>query len=171
MSIALPARISLCVLSGIGVGLIQAYGLFGLQDELAVYPASGLLFAAGVLYPLLPTDNRTWPRTLGFAITSTASYYSAVWLALDGPFNDNQWVSFTIASVAGAAIVMTAFAMATQTQLSRSFVSSGLVAGLVGGPITLVTLPEDTLLILTGHAIWHSLISLAIYFGAQRHQR
>ena len=168
MNISLSTRIGLCILSGTSVALVQIYDQFieDLGGTPAFYGVSGLLFAAGVLLPYLKRDNSVIAHALALVIASTVSYYSAVWLALDGPFaDDSGWISFTIASVAGAAIVLTAVASMTPDRASRAFVVFGLLAGFAGGPVTYFTLPSDGYLILLGHASWHTLICLAIYFG------
>jgi hypothetical protein len=174
MNKLLTRRIVLSVLSGIGVGLIQTY-----EDSfdfpggaLTYYALSGFVFAAGVLLPYVKQDNRFLLRMLVLVLASSASYYSAVWLALDGPFADvNSLLSFTIASVAGAAIVMTALVLITTVRASGVLALLGLAAGLVGGPVTFATLPEDKLLVLSGHAAWHVLICVAIYYGTRTADR
>lgn len=168
MNKELLSRIGLCVLSGFGVGAIQQYGVFGLDHDLALYPVSGLVFAAGVLFPLLKRDDGLLLRALMLVIASTISYYVAVTIAAEGIEGDiSDWISFTAASVVGAAIVLTAFIIATPTRASRTYVLLGLAAGVAGGPITMFTLPGDALiLVLIGHATWHTLILLAIYLGA-----
>ena len=175
MNISLTNRIGLAVTSGIGVGILLTNNAINdmLGEGLAYYALSGLVFAAGVLFPYLKRDNRILFRAIALAIASAASYYSAVWLALEGPFSGpDGWISFTIGSVAGAAIVMTAFVLATPTRAMREYVLFGLAAGLVGGPITNTTLPsENTILVYTGYAIWHTLICLAILFGTRSQGR
>jgi fluoride ion exporter CrcB/FEX len=169
MQLALSTRIGLSLLSGIGVGLIQVKdGLFDFAGGfLAFYGISGALFAAAVLFPYLKRDDRAVIRALILVVASGVSYYAAVWLALDGPFsNGDGWISFVIASVSGAAIVLIAFALAIPARASREYVLYGLVAGLIGGPITYLTLPKEHIgMIATGHVIWHAMICLAIYFG------
>lgn len=163
-------RIALCVLSGIGVGLIQDTEVTVeiLGEGVLWYGISGLVFAAGVLFPCLERGDRVLLRAIALAIASGVSYYCAVWLALDAPFsNPHNWLAFTIASVAGAAIVLLALVLATRVPASRRFALFGLAAGLIGGPITYMTLPETRTLVLTGHASWHILICLAIIFGTR----
>ncbi len=168
MKISLPTRIDLCILSGIGVGLVQindtAFTDFG--GGLIVYGLSGLLFAAGVLFPYLKRDSTVFVRALNLTVASVASYWSAVWVALDSPIaGEPEWMAFTIASIVGAAIAMAAAVLMTPIRASVTFVILGLLAGVAGGPITYFTLPEADILAILGHAIWHTLICLAIYFG------
>lgn len=126
---------------------------------------SGLLFAAGVLFPYLQRDKFAYLRALVLAVASAVSYWSAVWLALDGPIAD-KLLSFTVASIAGAAIVMSA-ALITSVRSSVAFVGFGLLAGFAGGPVTYFTLPSDGYLTVLGHVGWHTLICLTIYFGVR----
>jgi hypothetical protein len=172
MNTLLIKRIGLCVLSGICVGLIQINDtIIGVLGEVpGLYGLSGLVFAAGVLFPYLKRGDRVLIRGLALVIASGVSYYCAVWLALEGPFaGSDSWISFVIGSVAGAAIVMFALLLATPVRVSREYILFGLVAGLVGGPITFFTLPQDDLSpVLAGHATWHSLVGLAIYYGTRR---
>jgi hypothetical protein len=170
MNTLLAKRIGLAVSSGIGVGVIQIYdGFFDdLGGELTFYVLSGMTFAAGVLLPYLKRDDHFLVRILALVIASAASYYSAVWLALEGPFaDDNGWISFTIASVAGATIVMAALVLTTLARASREFIWFGMAAGLIGGPITFSTLTGENFTILIGHASWHALVCVAIYFGTR----
>jgi hypothetical protein len=174
MNISLGQRIGLCVLSGSGVALFQIFeDNFDWLNEGVIFCAlSGLVFAAGVLFPYLKRHDRFFVRALALVIASSASYYSAVWLALEGPFaGDNEWVSFTIASVAGAAIVLIALAWMMPVRATPRFALAGLIAGLIGGPVTFLTLPEDHVLIVLGHTTWHILICLAIYFSTRNEGR
>jgi hypothetical protein len=170
MNISLSKRIGLCVVSGIGVGAIQIYdGDFEWPGgELIFYALSGLLFAAAVLFPYLKRNDRVYVRAIVLAIASSASYYAAVWLALEGPFSGpDGWIPFTIGSIAGAAIVLIALVWITPVRATLTFALWGLLAALIGGPVTYLTLPEDEILVLLGHSSWHTLICLAIYFATR----
>jgi hypothetical protein len=166
MNISLPVRISFAVLSAIVVGLVVSYisdsDVFG---SLSVYGLSGLAFAAGVLLPYLENGNKKLLRAAGLVVASAVSFRCAVWLALDAPLPGDSWLSFTAASIVGAAIVMAAIVLIVPIRNSLAFVLLGLFAGVVGGPITSVTLPADGLLLFVGYSTWHTLICLAIYFG------
>lgn len=175
MDTKLIRRIAFSVLSGIGVGLLLVYGdifdKFG--GSPGFYGVSGLVFAIGVLFPYLERGDRLVFRALTLAIASAVSYYSAVWLALEGPIADsNGWLSFTLASIAGAAIVMTALVLTTTIRPTRNYVLYGLAAGIIGGPVTHATLPNDDLVLaMVGNAVWHTLVCLAIYFATKNRNR
>ena len=91
-----------------------------------------------------------------------------MWLALDsGVGGESEWITYVVASIAGATIVLTALVLVTPIRASWAFVALGLLAGIIGGPITYFTLPGSEVLVILGHASWHTLICLAIYFGTR----
>jgi hypothetical protein len=163
----------MAVISGIGVvlvaGNVDTFGAFG---SLKMYGLSGLVFAAGVLFPYLKTSNKKLLRATGLVLASAISFRCAAWIALPNqvlPFEyesiSGNWISFTAASVAGAAIVMLATRVIVPIRSSLAFVLLGLFAGFLGGPLTSVTLPTANSAMFVGYATWHTLICLAIYFG------
>jgi len=166
MDRSLYSKIGLCVPSGIGVGLLQQNdNIFDFATgEIWFYLASGLAFAAGVLFPYLRGNKQSVARGLALVAASAASFYAAVWLALSGPFGE-ELTGFTIASVAGAAIALAALVTLTSVRASREFLIAGLVAALIGGPVTFKTLPTEGFLVLLGHSTWHLLICLTIWYG------
>lgn len=168
MDRSLFLKFGLCVPSGIGVGLLQQNdNIFDFATgEIWLYLASGLAFAAGVLFPYLGRGPQTVIRGLALVLASAASYYTAVWLALHGPFGEDL-IGFTIASVAGAAIVLAALVSLTSLRSSRELVTAGLVAALIGGPVTFNTLPTEGFLVLLGHTLWHLLVCLTIWYGTR----
>jgi hypothetical protein len=169
MNLSLPAKIGLSILSGVGVGFLQFSDadFSELGGDLTAYVLSGLLFAAGVLIPHLERDKSSYLRAVILIVASAASYRSAVWLALDsGIGGEFEWIAFVVASIAGATIVLTALVLVTPIRASLSFVVLGLLAGIIGGPVTYFTLPANEMLVILGHASWHTLICLAICFGA-----
>ncbi len=168
MDRSLALRIGLCVLSGIGVGALQQNDLIFdfATGEIWYYLAAGLVFAAGVLFPYLPGSPKIAARGLALVLASAASYYSAVWLALSGPFGEDV-IGFTIASVVGAAIVLAALVSVTSVRASQKMIIVGLVAALVGGPVTYNTLPAENYLVWLGHTAWHLLICLTIWYGTR----
>ena len=170
MRLSLLVRTGMCILSGFGVGLVQIYfGDFdGFGGLLVYYGTSGLLFAAGVLFPYLNRDRAMNLSAFGLVAASAASYWCAVWLAVEMPIVvGSELLSFTIASIAGALIVMAALVVMTSIRMTGSLIGAVLFVGVVGGPVTNATLPKDGLLILLGHAGWHLLLCLAIYFGTR----
>lgn len=170
----LVKRLLFAAVSGMGVGMLQFNeNLFGFPGGTpAFYGASGVVFAAGVLFPYLQGNDRALIRALMLSVSSGLSYFVAVRIALDGPnAGDLDWIWFTIASVAGAAIVMTAFLIATPARATRRYATLGVIAGLIGGPVTVFTLPTEALLpVLSGHAAWHMLIGAAIHYGTMQGQ-
>lgn len=170
MKLSLLVRIGMCILSGIGVGLAQIYlaDFDGFGGLLFFYSTSGLLFAAGVMFPYLNRNRAMNLSAFGLAAASAASYWCAVWLALEMPIvAGNELRSFTIASVAGALIVMAALVVMIPIRMTGSLVAAVLFVGIIGGPVTNATLPKGGLLILVGHASWHLLLCLGIYFGTR----
>jgi hypothetical protein len=166
MNIALPTRIAFAILSAIGVGVLVNYANdSGVGGWLTVYGLSGLLFAAGVLFPYLNPGDKKLLRATGLVIASVISFRSAVWVALESPLPGEDWALFTAASLTGAAIVMVAIVLIVPIRSSIAFSLLGLFASIVGGPITSATLPEDGVLMFVGYVSWHTLICLAIYFG------
>lgn len=169
MNIRLPARLGFALVSGLVVGLMQeSWGIFAVvSDEPTVYFASGFVFAVGVLFPWLKAGKQTWLRALAFVAVSVLSYYTAVWVALEGLFGDGI-TAFTAASVVGAAIVVAPFPWLAPARASRMLYVAVLIAALIGGPITLLTLPEDGLArVVAGHMSWHALIGVALYLGVE----
>lgn len=169
MNVPLFIRIVLALAAAFGCALIRLYESSddGILGWLYFYAGSGLLFAAGVLIPYLDFGKPWLLRAAGLVVASTASYWCAVWVALDGPTSESPtWFAFTTASLTGAAIVMIAALSTIPLRFSRMYIVFGLLASVAGGPITSVTLPSDAFpAYLLGHAAWHTLICLAIYFG------
>jgi len=167
MNKKLAGRIGMCFLSGIVVGLVnEGWGIPNDLYEPLIYPISGFIFAAGVLSPYIRRDKWVGLRALGLVLVSTLSFYVAVRLVsevMDADYND--WISFTIASVAGAALVIGPVVFLAPVRPSTKLFTLGLVAGLIGGPVTSLTLPEDLPLTAIGHMTWHALIGLVLYFG------
>jgi hypothetical protein len=85
---------------------------------------------------------------------------------LEGGFGE-EIIGFTIASVVGAAIVLAALVSLTSVRPSRELLIAGLVAALVGGPVTFNTLPTEGLLVWLGHSVWHLLICLTIWYATR----
>lgn len=174
MNISLGKRIGLCVLSGAGVGAMQIEDwLFDWAGGGYVYYFfSGLLFATAVLFPYLRRHDRVVIRATSLAIASAVSYYCAVWLAVEEPLTGGiGWLSFTVASVGGAAIVLFALVWVTPLRATPVLAVSVLTAAVLGGPITYLTLPKDSLIVLLGHGSWHILMCLAIYYGTKNWRR
>ena len=137
MKVSLPVKIGLAILSGVGVGFLQFTDMdFGaLGDTLVPYGLSGLLFAAGVLVPYLKREKSSYLRAAILIVASAASYKSAVWLALEsGIGGESEWIAYVVASIVGAAIVLTALAVVTPIRATLVFVTLGLLAGIIGGP-------------------------------------
>ena len=161
MNLRLVRRIGLCCVSGAVVGMIQGDALpLEPLGEWSPYLVSGLTFAAGVLAPYIRRDRWVALRALGLVAASSVSYLAAVSLA-----GYNDLIEFTMASVAGAALVIVPVVYLAPVRASRKLFLLGLVSGLVGGPVTRFTLQGALPLLLIGHVLWHTLIGLALYFG------
>jgi hypothetical protein len=174
MNISLSKRIGLCVLSGIGVGAIQINDSYfdWIGGGYVYYFLAGLLFAAAVLFPYLKRDDRVALSAITLAIASAVSYYCAVWLAVEEPLTDSvEWLSFTVASVGGAGIVLFALVWMTPVRATPVLAILVLIAAVIGGPVTYLTLPKDSLIVLLGHGSWHILMCLAIYYGSKSWRR
>jgi len=172
MNMQLAGRVGMCFLSGIVVGLIHdGWGVLNDLYEPLVYLMSGLVFSAGVLSPYVRRDKWVALRALGLVLASTLSYYVAVTLVSEGVGADyHDWISFTIASVAGAALVIGPVVFLAPVRPSTKLFALVLVSALIGGPVTWLTLPftEDHLpLVALGYMGWHALIGLALYFGTE----
>jgi hypothetical protein len=167
MNTTLLVRLGLCLISGVLVGMAQQeVAFFDNIGEPAIYIVSGIFFAAAVLVPYVKPDKHFLWRAPALAALSTLSYYTAVRIALDAPFLSEDLASFTIASIIGAAIVLVPFKWLTGVSVTKNLFVVGAIAGIVGGPLTLYTLPTDnTLLVFIGHTIWHAMIATSLWFG------
>lgn len=167
MNTTLLVRLGLCVVSGVLVGMAQQeVALFNEIGEPAIYIVSGIIFAAAVLVPYLKADKRFFWRAPVLGALSCLSYYTAVLVALNAPFLSEDLASFTIASIIGAGIVIVPFTWLTGVRVTRNLFVLGAIAGIVGGPLTVYTLPTDNLLLVSvGHAIWHAMIAASLWFG------
>lgn len=167
MNKTLLLRLGLCLLSGTLVGMAQGeIAFFNDIGEPAVYVVSGVIFAAAVLFPYLNSDRQFLWRAPGLAVISWLSYHAAVLTALDAPFVRDELLSFTVASIVGAAIVLLPFALLAGVNINKNLFFVGSIAAVVGGPVTRFTLMSDYLVVvIVGHTVWHALIALSLWFG------
>jgi len=188
MNFSLRVRIILAVVSGLACALVY---FLPKNVEIAVdpkigeatgYGLIGLLFAAGVLFPYVGPGKLRYVRYLGLFLASVVGYWCASWLALHGPGSaDNpfpgggDWptpLSVTVGSVAGASIVMLALVLIAPIRSSFAYVLLGVLAAVGGGLLSVVSIEitanlfrEVFLSLGAAHAVWHTLVCLAIYFG------
>jgi hypothetical protein len=166
MSERLSYRLGLCVLSGLLVALVQTgWTALGALDETMAYPICGLIFAVAVLFPYLEYDRWLVLRAIGLILVSTLSFYVAVQVATTEAMGPR---TFTAASVAGAAIVLTPLFWLAPLQPKRFLYYAGPLIALAGGPVTWLTLTQGFWLVFAGHAVWHGLISVLLHYGTRR---
>lgn len=172
MTLSLPIRIILAVVSGIGCFLTQVWielvSLNGIVETISFYALPGLLFAAGVLFPYVSRSRFRLCRALGLIAASAASYWCAVTIAVMTMTLNGSAMSFSLslygvitASVIGALIVMGALVLLAPIRISAMYVVLGLLASISGGLIMFNT----GIQMIAGYAAWHVLMCLAIYFG------
>lgn len=176
MDLSLSMHLLFAALSGLGVALMMTSGLSidSVDEGTIFYGLSGSCFAAGVLYPYVKHDGYRVVRIIAIVATSALSYWAAVNLTISGPWSwsigkaGSSLMAFTFASFAGVAIVMIALLPAGPVRLSRSYALYGIVAALLGGVITSMTLEVDNFFVMSiGYISWHLLVCLAIYFGTR----
>jgi len=172
MNMSLVTRITLACLSGIVVGFVffdDVYG--GPFDWLIYYGFPGIAFAAGVLFPYLKSGDRRLLRSVGLVLASSVSFHCAVWVALNvaqipGSFMSvSTWISFTLASLTGATIIIVAVVLIAPIRASLALLLLGLFASLIGGQVAFATLMKNLPVSFVGYMAWHTLIAVAIYFG------
>jgi len=170
MTLSLPIRIILAVVSGIGCFLTQVWielvSLNELVEAISFYALPGLSFAAGVLFPYVSRSRFRLCRALGLFAASAASYWCAVGIAVMTINSSAMSFSLSLygvitASVIGALIVMGALVLLAPIRISAMYVVLGLLASISGGLIMFITGIE----MIAGYAAWHVLMCLAIYFG------
>jgi hypothetical protein len=156
-------KVALAAASGFCCWLVWWKNLFDAERAFAFYGLSGLLFAAGVLFPYLRRDRFFWHRCLGLIAISVLSYYSAINFGIGlggwrgfGPAPEG----FVTGSLVGAAIVLTGARLLIPLKHSVALVVTGLVAAIIGG-FGFVLVADDRYYL--SFMLWHSVMTLAIY--------
>jgi hypothetical protein len=134
-------------------------------DWLSVYGLPGMFFAAGVLFPYRVQATFSWLRALGLIVVGSISFRSAIAVAihfgrpLPVPAIDIDPRAYILASLVGAAIVLTGARFIVPLKRVLELALAGVVAAIVGGLVFEPT--EDWPFI--SFMFWHSLMAVAIH--------
>lgn len=179
LNISLRVRLLLAVTSGIGCTLVWFLepDLESIFENLWFYGLSGLLFAAGVLFPYIRQDKFIHLRGAALVLISMLGCWAAIHMTIDNPFfssgwlvgQESGWLSFLTGSLTGAFTVMLAIALIAPVRATLLYPLLGVAASIAGGLITTITFDQDSFWVLgIGYVSWHIFICLAIYFGTRR---
>ena len=141
---------------------ILCYGVyqFGFDDiwpAAIFYAASGVLFAAGVLYPYVDHSKAAFINYIALSVVSTASYWTAIEIVASRP-GMPDWRAYMLASMAGATIVLLGARFIIPLRNSLALTVFGLVAAIIGS--FFFVLPYSYTF---PHLFWHSLMAIAIH--------
>jgi DNA-binding XRE family transcriptional regulator len=175
--LGLPARLLLALASGAACGIAfdSSLGpLDWLEPVYGGYALGGLLFAAGVLWPLLTWERGAARRAFVLVLASASSYFLAVWTVLEmlPAWLDAERIespqAFVLASAVGATVVLTAARMLLPLRFTKAFWALGALASVLGGVgMYAVGLAGNDFLAAAGFAWWHAAICLALHFGGE----
>lgn len=172
LSLELPIRIALAVLSGVLCALAfrwrndDGWFDFGLLD----FGMAGALFAGAVLCPYLRAGHGFTLRAAALIGASVLSYFCAVTTALGAEswFSISPLSSFMLGSLVGVAIVLVAARSVIPLRVTAAYWLLGLVASLVGGAAMYAgfeVFGDSTLSTAVSFSVWHVLACIAIYRG------
>jgi len=136
-------------------------------DLLPDYGLPGMFFVAGVLFPYLVQTNLARPRALGLIVVATISFWSAIKVAvhfgrpLPVPMLEIDMRAYLLASLVGAAIMLTGACILVPLKRKLELALAGTVAAMVGG---LLFEPTEAWPFLA-FMLWHSLIAIAIHIS------
>lgn len=138
--------------------------LLGWGDA-AVY-LTGVVFGALVLVPYLAASTgRIW-RGLLLCAASASTYRLAIWIAIDGPFQDNAIAAFALAGASAALVVAIAVVLLAPRAASRRLMILATLAGALGGAAFMLDLPFRWLdELIVGHLSWQLLVCAALHAG------
>jgi len=148
---------------------VWADGLPVIVGWLFVYGLSGLLFAAGVLFPYLRRDKILPYRGLALVLVSIFSYWSALQVVMRGHLGPGT-EDMLAASVVGAAIVLVGTKLIIPLQHAVRLALLGLPAAIIGG---LIFAWSTDGAFPVAYMAWHMLIAAVIYsdqFDARQEQ-
>jgi len=133
-------------------------------DWLSIYGLPGMLFAAGVLFPYRVQATFLWLRTLGLILVASISFRSAIAVAIHfshptGVGLEIDMRAYFLASIVGAAIVLTGARIMIPLKHVLELAFAGVVAAIVGGLVFEPT--EDWPFI--AFMFWHGLMAVAIH--------
>lgn len=166
-------KVALAAVSGIAAWVLTRVGV-GSDSNVApviLIGVSGLVFAAGVLFPYLRRDRRIIFRASALIIVSSLSYWVALRIVkgLDSGFFPTipGTDEFILGSIAGTLIVLVGARYIIPLYHSLQLVLTGIVAAICGGLLfaapPLWGTKEDSFIL--AYAAWHVLLALAIHFG------
>jgi len=124
----------------------------------------GMLFAAGVLFPYLVQGTFVWLRALGLIVVAATSFRSAFTAAIHfgSPIGVGIEVdarAYIVASIVGAAIVLSGARIMIPLKRVLELASAGVVAAIVGGLVFELT--EDWPFL--AFMFWHIFMAVAIH--------
>jgi len=175
LSLELPARIALAVVSGVLCALLfrRTVDAGWFEYGWLNYGIGGALFSLTVLCPYLSPGHALLKRALALICASTLSYFCAVMIVLNG----DAWfpvapvlISFLLASVVGVTIVLLAAKFLIPLRVTAAFWFLGLAASLLGGAAMYSgseVFGDTTLSTIVSYCCWHVLTCVAIYRGHQ----
>ena len=170
----MTTKLVLAAISGFFVAIDFQYlsetaGIFG---WFTFYGLSGLIFAAGVLWPHLARDASRYVRAIATVVVSVASYWCAVqtWEVLSGPDWPRDILSVLSASLVGAAIVWAALPSVLGMKWSARFAWLGLAAAAAGGLLFHIGMELGDFGLYLGYTCWHLSMATAISLSTRRSQ-
>jgi hypothetical protein len=176
----LSVRLALAALSGLSIGLASDW--LGSGTWLLEYGVPGALFGAGVLWPHLRTGHLLAARAVTLLVFSSVSYWAAVGTAVDlapalgiSAGYEPNLAAFLLASLVGAAIVVVPAKWLIPVPTPAPYWVLSAVAALVGAVVMYFGLASPPVrsdfLTYVAFAVWHSLLCVALHFGAKASPR
>ena len=177
LSLELPVRLALAVVSGVACALLfrWRFGVGWLDLGWLDFAIPGALFGAAVLCPYLSPGRGLTLRALALTGASALSYFCAVITVL----NADAWfpvapvlMPYLLASVIGVSIILVAARILIPLRITGTFWLLGFAASLAGGVAMYAgfeVFGDTTLSNIVGYCGWHILTCLAIYRGRNSH--